>query len=42
MLINPLYAELRKKHGIESGIQNKTMCVQGFGAVGYNAAKFFV
>ncbi len=34
------YAELRKKHGLEKGLEGKTVVVQGFGAVGYNAAMF--
>lgn len=33
---------LRKKHNIAPGVKGKTFCVQGFGAVGYNAAKFMV
>lgn len=35
------YSSLRERHNIEQGIKGKTLCVQGFGAVGYNAAKFF-
>lgn len=41
-LTKPEFAELRKKHKLEEGIEGKTFCVQGFGAVGYNAAKFLV
>ena len=36
------FKELRDKHGITEGIKGKTFCVQGFGAVGYNAAKFLI
>lgn len=36
------FSELRTKHHLTSGIQGKTVCIQGFGAVGYNAAKFLV
>lgn len=41
ILKNPLYSELRKKHNLEEGIKGKTMIVQGYGAVGYNTAKYF-
>lgn len=41
ILENKNYESLRKKFDIESGIRGKKLCVQGFGAVGYNAAKFF-
>lgn len=41
-LTKPEFAPLREKHGIAEGIEGKTFCVQGFGAVGYNAAKFLV
>lgn len=42
VLTNPDFAELRNKHEIKEGFEGKTFCVQGFGAVGYNAAKFLV
>lgn len=41
MLESPKYNNIREKYGIETGMKGKTLCVQGFGAVGYNAAKFF-
>lgn len=41
-LTRPEFAVLRERHGITEGIKGKTFCVQGFGAVGYNAAKFLV
>ncbi len=34
------YEPLRKRHGITKGLEGKTTCIQGFGAVGYNVAKF--
>ncbi len=34
------YEGLRKKHGLEKGLKGKKVIVQGFGAVGYYAAKF--
>lgn len=40
VLENNEYEELREKHGINKGIKGKWVIVQGFGAVGYNAAKF--
>lgn len=42
ILMNSEFEALRKKHNLESGIAGKVVCVQGFGAVGYNAAKFLV
>jgi glutamate dehydrogenase (NAD(P)+) len=41
ILENKNYDNIRKRFGIEQGIHGKTLCVQGFGAVGYNAAKIF-
>lgn len=41
-LTAPEFASLREKFGLEEGLAGKTFCVQGFGAVGYNAAKFLV
>lgn len=37
---SPRYTELRKKHGIESGLKGKKYIVQGFGNVGYWFSKF--
>jgi glutamate dehydrogenase (NAD(P)+) len=42
ILEKPRYEELRKKHGLTAGVEGKRVIVQGFGAVGYNAAKFLV
>lgn len=42
ILNNPLYKDLRKKHKLSDEVKGKTMCVQGFGAVGFNTAKYFV
>jgi len=42
VLMKPIYEKLRQKHGISAGIRDKKICIQGFGAVGYNAAKFLV
>jgi len=42
VLEKPRYEELRKKHGLTAGIEGKRVIIQGFGAVGYNAAKFLV
>ena len=36
------YQDLRKKFNIEKGIENKTVIVQGFGAVGYNVSRYLV
>lgn len=36
----PSLANLRKKHGISDGLKGKTYITQGFGNVGYWAAKF--
>ena len=36
------YSHLREQFGIEKGIEGKTVIIQGFGAVGYNLAKFIV
>ena len=35
------FQNLRDKHEISEGVKGKTLIVQGFGAVGYNAAYFF-
>lgn len=40
VLTEPKYENLRKKFNIKKGIEDKTVIVQGFGAVGYNASKF--
>lgn len=40
ILENPDNEELRQRHGIEAGIEGKRVIIQGFGAVGYNLAKF--
>lgn len=40
ILENPENEELRAIHGIEPGIKDKRVIIQGFGAVGYNLAKF--
>jgi glutamate dehydrogenase (NAD(P)+) len=42
VLEKPRYEDLRKKHGLSQGVTGKRVIVQGFGAVGYNAAKFLV
>lgn len=42
ILTKPEFSDLRKKHGLTEGFKGKKVCVQGFGAVGYNAAKFMV
>jgi glutamate dehydrogenase (NAD(P)+) len=42
ILEKPRYEELRKKHQLTPGVEGKRVIVQGFGAVGYNAAKFLV
>lgn len=42
VLEKPRYEDLRKKHNISQGVQGKRVLIQGFGAVGYNAAKFLV
>jgi glutamate dehydrogenase/leucine dehydrogenase len=36
----PSLAGLRNKHGIKEGLKGKTFITQGFGNVGYWAAKF--
>merc|ERR1712110_366671 len=36
----PSMAKIREKHGIKQGLKGKTFVVQGFGNVGYWAAKF--
>lgn len=40
VLVDNAYNELRKKFNIEKGVEGKKVIIQGFGAVGYNAAKF--
>lgn len=42
VLEKPRYEELRQKHQLSPGVEGKRVVVQGFGAVGYNAAKFLV
>lgn len=41
VLTHKKYVSLREKFNIDEGLKGKTLCVQGFGAVGFNAAKFF-
>lgn len=41
VLETPKYEKMREKHGLTQGVKGKRLNVQGFGAVGYNAAKFF-
>jgi glutamate dehydrogenase (NAD(P)+) len=38
----PQYTELRAKYNLEKGCQGKRVIIQGFGAVGYNVARFLV
>lgn len=42
ILVDDSYQNIRKSFNIEKGIENKTVIVQGFGAVGYNVSKFLV
>ena len=35
-----VYEGIRRKFGIKQGLENKTVIVQGFGAVGYHASRF--
>lgn len=42
ILTEDSYDNVRKKFDIKKGIENKTVIVQGFGAVGYNVSKFLV
>jgi len=42
VLTDDSYDNLRKKFDIKKGVEDKTVIVQGFGAVGYNACRFLV
>lgn len=42
ILEDPKNAELRQHHGLQTGLQDKRIIVQGFGAVGYWVSNFLV